>query len=148
MADALSRNVPVAGVSQISNFSLSELRTAQREDSLWSRVIYALESGDDSALPKLNVPFDQFSLRDDVLCRIVTIAKDVVTQLVVPVAFVDVVLQLLHDAPSSGHPGRDRTLAAARSKYYWPTVRIDIEKHVSRCSPAPKRKVLLPRLPF
>ncbi len=119
-------------LSQISNFSLSELRTEQREDSLWSRVIYALESGDDSALPKLPVPFDQFSLRDDVLCRTVTIAKDVVTQLVVPVAFVDV-LQLLHDAPSSGHPGRDRTLATARSKYNWPTMRIDIEKHVSCC---------------
>ncbi len=48
--------------------------------------------------------FDQFSLLDDVLCRTVTIAKDVVTRLVVPVAFVDVVLQLLHDALSSGHP--------------------------------------------
>ncbi len=70
--------------------------------------------------------FISFSLRDDVLCRTVTIAKDVVTQLVVP----DVVLQLLHDAPWSGHPGRDRTLAAARSKYYWTTMRIDIEKYV------------------
>ncbi len=56
-----------------------------------------------------------------------------VAQLVIPVAFVDVVLQLLHDAPSSGHPGRDRTLAAARRKYYLPTMRIDIEKHVSCC---------------
>ncbi len=89
-------------------------------------------SGDDSAFPKLPVPFDQFSLRDDVLCRTVTIAKDDVTQLV-PVAFVDVVLQLLYDASSVGHPGRDRTLAAARSKYYWPSMRIDIEKHVSLC---------------
>ncbi len=78
------------------------------------------------------MPFDQFSLLDDVLCRTVTIAKDVVTRLVVPVAFVDVVLQLLHDAPSSGHPDRDRTLAAARSTYYWPTMRIDIEKCVPR----------------
>ncbi len=94
-------------------------------------TIYALESGDDSALPKLPVPFNQYSLWDDVLCRTVTIAKDVVTQLVIPVAFV--VLQLLHDAPSSGHPGHDRTLAAARIKYYWPTMRIDIEKHVSCC---------------
>ncbi len=56
-----------------------------------------------------------------------------ITQLVVPVAFVDVVLQLLHDAPSSGHPVRDRTLAVTRSKYYWHTMRIDIEKHVSCC---------------
>ncbi len=133
MADALSRNVPVASVSQISNLSLSQLHTAQHDDSLWSRVIYALESGDDSAFSKHPVPFDQFSLRDDVHCRTVTIAKDVVTQIVIPVAFVDVVLQLLHDVPSSGHPGHDRTLASAQSKYYWPTRRIDIEKHVSCC---------------
>ncbi len=45
----------------------------------------------------------------------------------------DVVLQLLHDTPSSGHPGRDSTLAAARSKYYWPTMRIAVEKHISQC---------------
>ncbi len=30
VADALSRNIPVAAVTQISNFSLSELGTAQR----------------------------------------------------------------------------------------------------------------------
>ncbi len=59
-----------------------------------------------------------------------TISKDVVTQLIIPVALVDVVLRLLHDTPSAGHPGRDRTLAAARSKYYWPTMRIDVEKHI------------------
>ncbi len=133
VADALSCNVPVVSVCQISNFSLSELRTVQRKDSLWSRVINALESGGDSVFPKLPVPFDQFSLWDDFLCRTVTIAKDVVTQLVVPVAFVVVILRLLHDAPSTGHPGCDRTLAASRGKYYWPTMHIDIDKHVSCC---------------
>ncbi len=82
-------------------------------------------------LPKLPMSFYQFSFRDDVVCRTVTIAKDVVTQLV-PVVFVDV-FQLLHEAPLAGHPGRDKTLAAALSKSYWPIMRLDIEKHVSRC---------------
>ncbi len=58
---------------------------------------------------------------------------EVVTQLVIPVAIVDVLLQLLHDTPTAGHPGRDRTLAAARNKYYWPTMPIDVEKHISQC---------------
>ncbi len=133
VAHALSRRNPVAAVTQISNFSLSELRTAQRQDTQWSRVIYALESGDDFSLPKLPVPFSDVSLQDDVLCRIVTISKDVVPQLVIPVALVDVVLRLLHATPSGGHPGRDRTLATARSKYYWRTMRIDVEKHISHC---------------
>ncbi len=68
VADAFSRNVPVAAVTEIYNFSLSELRTAQHQDTLWSRVIYALESGDDSYLPKLPIPFSDF-LQDDVRCR-------------------------------------------------------------------------------
>ncbi len=65
VADALSRNIPVAAVTQISNFFLSELRTAQRQGTLWSRIIYALESGDDSSLPKLPIPFSDF-LQNDV----------------------------------------------------------------------------------
>ncbi len=132
-ADALLRNIPVAAVTQVSNFSLSELRTAHRQDTLWSHVIYAIESDDDSSLPKLPIPFSDFSLQDDVLCSTVTISKDVVTHLVIPVDLVDLVLQLLHDTPSPDHPGRDRTLASARSKYYWPTMRIDVENHISQC---------------
>ncbi len=52
--------------------------------------------------------------------------------LFIPNAFVDVVFQLFHDSTSSGHPDRDRTLAAARGKYYWPTMRIDIQKHIAQ----------------
>ncbi len=66
VADALSRNIPVTAVTQISNLSLSELRTAQRQDTLWSRVICALKSGDDTSLPKLPMPVSDFSLQDDV----------------------------------------------------------------------------------
>ncbi len=33
----------------------------------------------------------------------------------------------------AGHPGRDRTLFMARAKYYWPTLRLDIEKHIAQC---------------
>ncbi len=158
VADALSRITPAAAVTQISNFSLSELRTAQGQDTLWSRVIFALESGDDSSLPKLPIPFSDFSLQDDFLCRTVTITKDAVAQLVMYVALVDVVLQLLYDTPSAGHPGRDRTLASARITYYWPTMRIDVEKHISQClscaqtkgttSSAPILEYPLPAGPF
>ncbi len=87
-----------------------------------------------------------------------TIFKDVVTQLVISVALVDVVLRLLYDTPSAGHHGRGRTLAAARNKYYWPTMRIDVEKHISQClfcaqakgstSTAPILEYPLPAGPF
>ncbi len=73
VADALSCNILVAAVTQISNFSLSEDRRAQRQDTLWSRVIYALESVVDCSLPRFPIPFSDFFLQDDVLCRTVTI---------------------------------------------------------------------------
>ncbi len=42
-------------------------------------------------------------------------------------------LKLLYDAPSAGHPGCDKTLSIARAKYYWPTLTLDIEKHIAQC---------------
>ncbi len=79
VADALLRNILVAAVAQIPNFSSSELRTAQRQDTLWSKVIYALESGDDSTLPHMPVPLSAFTLKEDVLCRMGAVAKTQVT---------------------------------------------------------------------
>ncbi len=75
VADALSRNILIAAVAQIPNFSSSELRTAQRRDTLWSKVIYALESGDDSTLPHMPAPLSAFTLNEDVLCHMGTVAK-------------------------------------------------------------------------
>ncbi len=44
LADALSRNIPGTAVNEIANFSLSELHKAQRQDPMWSKVFYALDS--------------------------------------------------------------------------------------------------------
>ncbi len=46
---------------------------------------------------------------------------------------VPTLLRLVHDVPISGHPGRDKTLAIARKRYYWPTLLIDVESQVARC---------------
>ena len=119
VADALSRNVPVSAVSQVSpveNFSLEELGAEQRKHETWGKVIYALESGDLSTLPSLHVPFSQFFLSsDNVLCRQAQKGEGCKNLLVIPEVLVSVVLQLVHDHPTSGHPGRDKTLAAARA---------------------------------
>lgn len=45
----------------------------------------------------------------------------------------ETVLNLLPDVSQAGHPGRDRTRSAANPKYYWPIMRLDIEKHVAQC---------------
>ncbi len=79
------------------------------------------------------VPISTFTLKEDVLCRMGTVAKTQVTRVVIPISLVGTVLKLLHDTPGAGHPGRDRTLSIARAKYYWPTMRLNIEKHIAQC---------------
>ncbi len=73
VADALSRNVAagvVVAATPTPNFSLLDLWSAQREHHVWKKVIYALESGDESQLPELPIPLSHFFLsHDGVLCR-------------------------------------------------------------------------------
>ncbi len=73
----------------------------------------------------------EFDINDEVLIRNVKLHVQFVTQLVIPESLVPTVLQLVHDSPQSGHPGRDKTLA--RSKYYWSKMRLDITTHVAKC---------------
>ncbi len=70
-----------------------------------------------------------------------TVAKTQATQVVIPSSLVGTVLKLLHDTPEAGHPGRGRTLSMARGKYYWPTMRLDIEKHIAQCLSGAETKV-------
>ncbi len=78
-------------------------------------------------------PFSSFTLQDDVLYCTATVGKTKVTQLVIPSSLVETTLKLLHYAPLAGHPGHDMTLSMACAKYYWPTLRLDIEKHIAQC---------------
>ncbi len=136
VADSLSRNIAVVvnNPPPLENFSLPELATAQRDHGLWRHVIYALESGDESTLPHLPVPFSQFFLSPDrVLCRNWPGKRSSVDQLVIPDTLVPAVLRMVHDAVIAGHPGKERTLTAARARYFWPTMRLDIDEHVAKC---------------
>ncbi len=96
-------------------------------------MIYALESGDDLDLPKLPVHLSQFSLSDGVLCRIIPTATESTPQLDIPSTLVPTVRQLIHDTPQVGHPGRDKSFAKARKRYYWHTIRLDAINRVDQC---------------
>ncbi len=102
--------------------------------TLCGPVIYALESRDDFSLLHMPVPISAFTLKEEVLCRIGTVAKTQTTQVVIPISLVGTILKLLHDTPQAGHPGHDRTLPMACAKYYWPTMHLDIERHIAHCT--------------
>ena len=42
-------------------------------------------------------------------------------------------LRLVHDAPLSGHMGRDRTWLRARDNFWWPNMKQDLYMYVSSC---------------
>ncbi len=123
VADALSRNIGVvtADPPAMPNFSIQQLAEAQRNHDVWKAVIYALESGDETTLPSLPVPFSQCSLSSDrTLCRFWPSKRHPVEQFVIPEALVPKVLYLAHYAIVAGHLGRERTLTALRTHYFGP----------------------------
>ncbi len=103
VADSLSRNIHVGAVtftSPMTTFNLDDLSNAQREHHIWKKVIYALESGDETKLPDLPIPFSHFFLsQDNVLCRYWPQKPVPVEQLVMPEKLVSQVLSLINDIP-------------------------------------------------
>ncbi len=69
-ADALSRNiasvVPNLNEKNHNTYDVQQLINEQKKDSFCSPIIYFLESGDESQLPKLSIPVPEFSLQDDI----------------------------------------------------------------------------------
>jgi hypothetical protein len=42
-------------------------------------------------------------------------------------------LQTHHEAEVAGHPGRDKTFELLTRKFFWPTLRKDVERFVANC---------------
>ncbi len=106
---------------------------AQCQHDVWSKVIFALESGDETSLPLLPVSFSQFFLSPgNVLYRYWPCKKDPVAQFLVPECYVPAVLNLVHDTVVAGHPGRKPTLTAARGVFFWIAMHVDTDAYVDR----------------
>ncbi len=125
----------------VTNFSLQDLDTAQREHDIWAKVIYAFGSGDEATFSRFTIQFSQFFLsQDNILCRYWPEKTELVEQYVIPETYVPVVLKLIHDMPTTGHLGRDKTLAAARRFNFWPLMLLDIGRYVAQCISCGKHK--------
>ena len=140
VADALSRiTAPVSLLTDTQSLpTLEEIKTHQRADSFCSKLIYFLESGDASNLPKMHMSPLAFTLKDDVLFKSANIPSEdeslhSVSQLVIPSSLIEVILYHVHDSPLAGHPGKDRCFRQAQKAYFWPTMRKDITRHCLLC---------------
>lgn len=54
-------------------------------------------------------------------------------QLVLPKEERSEILEFYHNQETAGHYGMNRTLHKITSRYYWPGIRKDVEKHVRQC---------------
>ena len=52
------------------------------------------------------------------------------------------ILKEHHDHPLAGHPGMRRTKDLILAKYYWPTIRKDVESYVKGCNKCQKTKTI------
>nr|XP_045605968.1 uncharacterized protein LOC123763064 [Procambarus clarkii] len=134
VADALSRYVAPVHVEYLS-LDLRDVELAQRQDPMWAPIISFLMDPHTTLTVKPPVPLKELVLLDHVLHRKVMLGSParLVHQLVIPVSIVPTVLKLVHDAPHSAHPGKDRTIKQARLTYYWPKMAKQIERHVDHC---------------
>ena len=51
------------------------------------------------------------------------------------------VMDEIHQAPYSGHPGYQKTIATARKQYFWPQIKKDMDEYISRCMKCQQVKV-------
>ena len=152
IADYLSRVGPngdlvacvTAGTRQLEPdlsttvFTIEQLRDEQRMDPQISPVRAALLSKQDlsSKSPEAARTLYRFrrhlGIGNDGLLRYLFNGGR--TQLpVIPRAMRAEALRLVHDAPLSGHMGRDRTWKRAGNSFWWPNMRQDLSNYVNGC---------------
>src|SRR4051812_9929617 len=51
------------------------------------------------------------------------------------------ILESLHDAPTAGHPGRERTRELVSRIYYWPALTSWVHRYVDGCDTCQRNKV-------
>ena len=66
-------------------------------------------------------------------------------RLVVPGSLRTAVLQLTHDAPSSGHMGTEKSFQRVQERFYWPGYARDVEAYVRSCSVCQQRQGSVPK---
>ena len=56
------------------------------------------------------------------------------------------ILQLLHDAPTAGHPSQDETFTQVSRSYWWPGMRMWITDYVAGCAVCQQNKNITHRM--
>ena len=128
-------------VSPVKPLSKGELKEAQRNDPVISRVLSYVEAGRrpskderkgelEEVLALLR-DFPRLKMENQLLYRYSLLAGgESRKQLILPTCYKKVVLTELHD--KMGHLGSDRVVNLARDRFYWPHMVSEIEKYCTQ----------------
>ena len=132
----------------------SEIRAAQLNDN--DMAIYLVAREDDSKQPAWNKVssgssslktlwrhWDRLVVRGGMLYREFTADEnsDTIFQLIVPANKRGELIKYLHDIPSSGHLGAEKTLERAKHAFYWPAMKKYIENYCMTCDQCVAKKL-------
>ena len=128
--------------------SFKDWRKAQRNDPSIKCIIDQMEAGTRvlAQQTQSNVSVDRRYFKDcdrlfmshDVLFRKTELNGQEFHQLVLPMAFREVVFRAFHD--DLGHQGRDRTTSLIKQRFYWPAMDSYIQEKVRQCTRCILRK--------
>lgn len=106
-------------------------REAQLEDAELRKIILAFEQD----LPEETHRWAQrgYLVSQGVLYRYSPHDDQDDAQLVIPCNERQALIRELHDAPTSGHPGRERTIQKISKNFFWPGMRRQITQYVANC---------------
>ncbi len=131
-------------IKNLMTLDRSELKAAQRRDPVVGKVIELKESGEEltpeirkdakGGLKRLLYEWRKLDLQEGLLYR----KTDHRSQFVLPAKFKQLALKQLHD--DMGHVGTERVLDLARSRFYWPFMKKEIEHYVTQQCRCVKQK--------
>lgn len=142
----------------LAQYQPSDLRELQRRDQELRPILSWLENGEPSNDVLMSEGFvtkhlwrhrDNLRLSDGVLYYRWFLSDSHRDCLVVPLKGREDIIQQLHDTPVGGHWGRDKTLHLLSQRFYWPTMKRDVELFIASCLTCSKNKYQLkPRAPL
>lgn len=152
VADTLSRPVPVSPTTDddtedsacdlcsvsvdLPHRNPEELRAAQLEDPEIKKILDDFGDGDTA----VRWTDRGYYLSNGVLFRFDPDGESEEPQFVVPDAMRMEVMKELHDAPTAGHLGLERTLRKVKERFYFPHMRQFIAKYLKACDLCQKYK--------
>lgn len=147
-ADFLSR-IPVSAVEP----RLAEFKIAMKEqekDTMCHEITEYLKNGTISNQKIKENPIwvkeiELYCMKGGLLCRkFLPSSKKrrqfIQIQTVVPYSLRKCVVQTYHDSPLAGHLAYKRTYLRIRDKFYWPNMRLEIEKYCKACETCAKQR--------